>query len=142
MISFDPTETVPDEPMRRLDALFAERLRQVFEWGRNDCVLFGADAVLAQTGTDHAAAWRGTYATSEEAYALLDSLGGLEVLGALAGVSCAPLTAQRGDIGLCVVDDREHLAVCCGPNWLAPGPRGLVALPITVARLAWRVPRG
>jgi len=138
----DPTQTVPDAARAAFDALVASRVRQPFVWGMHDCVLFAADAVAALTGRDHAAEFRGTYHTEEQAKAGLDGMGGLQGCAALAGEPCVPLTAGPGDIGLVSDGARELLGVCTGANWMVPAKYGLAALPLRAARLAWRVARG
>lgn len=127
---------------QRLHALFDSRLRAPFAWGSNDCVLFAADAVKAQTSKDHASAHRGTYADAAGAARVLAALGGLEALGALAGPAIPPLAAALGDVGLAAHEGRELLAVSTGQHWVAPSARGLAVLPMNAARKAWRVSRG
>jgi len=124
---------------QQLDALIASRMAAPFAWGAHDCCLFAADAVLAQTGEDPAAEFRGTYADAREALELLTDLGGLQAVAARAGESIPALCAQVGDIGLVEHDGRELLAVCAGPVWLVPAEQGLAALPIDSATSAWRV---
>lgn len=127
---------------QRLDALVGASLRRPFVWGEHDCCLFAADAVLAITGTDPATGLRGTYRTEAQAQALLQQLGGLQAIGARAGQAVAPLMAQAGDVGLVNDGQRDLLAVCTGPHWLAPCRRGLAVLPFNTASMAWRVPHG
>jgi hypothetical protein len=95
--------------------------------------------VLATTGRDPAAPWRGTYSDALGAARLVQQLGGLPALGDLAGLRIAPLTAGVGDVGLVRADGRELLAVCIGPNWLCPTAQGLGVMPLDAAQLAWRV---
>jgi len=123
----------------RLDALIASRMAEPFAWGTHDCCLFAADAVLAQTGEDPAAEFRGTYASATEAVALLKYLCGLSAVASRAGEPVAALCAQVGDIGLVAHEGRELLGVCAGPVWLVPADHGLAALPIDSATSAWRV---
>jgi hypothetical protein len=123
----------------RLDALIAARMAAPFAWGTHDCCLFAADAVLAQTGVDPAAEFRGMYVDARGAVALLTDLGGLQAVAARAGESIPALCAQVGDIGLVEHEGRELLAVCAGPVWLVPAEQGLTALPIDSATSAWRV---
>ena len=123
----------------RLDALIAARMPAPFAWGTHDCCLFAADAVLAQTGEDPAAEFRGTYADARQALELLTELGGLTAVAGRAGEPVQALCAQVGDIGLVEHDGRELLAVCAGPVWLVPAEQGLAALPIDAATSAWRV---
>ena len=127
---------------QRLDALVSTSLRLPFAWGVHDCCLFAANWVLAATGTDPAADVRGTYSTAAQASALVQRLGGLQALGARAGAAVAPLLAQAGDVGLVHDGERDLLAVCTGPHWVAPTRRGLAVLPFNTATLAWRVNHG
>lgn len=125
----------------RLDATVAEHRRMPFEWGRHDCALFAADCVLSITGRDPADDLRGRYMTEAGAARIIKRAGGLESLGdARLGSRCMLLTAQVGDVGLLVQDGREMFAVCAGQHWLAAArDGGLAVLPLTAARLAWRV---
>lgn len=127
---------------RRFDALVRDRMNRPFAWGTHDCCMWAADCVLAITGTDPAAAYRGSYSTEAEAMALLDSLGGLEAIGAMAGPACPALTARIGDIGIVSGSGAQTLGVCIGTGWLAPAAAGLAHLPLTSARRAWRVSHG
>lgn len=122
-----------------LDQLIAASLRRPFAWGQMDCCLWAADAVLAATGRDLAAGLRGTYASEDEAAAVLERLGGLAAVGALAGPAVPPLAAARGDVGLVEFGGRLSLAVCDGPHWLVAGRRGVVPVPFDAATAAWRV---
>jgi hypothetical protein len=122
-----------------LQALIAERDRASFAWGKNDCGLFAADAVLAITGNDPAADLRGTYDTEQQANALLED--GIIVVGdARFGERIRPSLAQVGDIGLVDTPNGFAFAVCGGSQWLAPARdgRGLARLPFAAAHLAWR----
>lgn len=125
----------------RLRALLRERWAQPFEWGVNDCCLFAADCVLAQTGRDPAAGWRGRYRNAAEAGRLVHRLGGMErMAGAVLGMSLpTPLHARLGDVGLNRASNT--LLVCLGQHWAGPGAQGLRLLPLAGADLAWRVGR-
>ena len=127
----------------RLQACLAQRSALPFTWGSHDCVLFAADCVQACTGTDPAAAMRGTYSDAIGAARLVHELGGLaEIAAAHCGKEVSPTMAQPGDIGLVLNAGRECLAVCTGAVWHVPGGDGLVPLPINNATRAWRVARG
>lgn len=129
----------------RLDALVLVRLRAPFAWGGHDCVLFAADAVLAMTGTDPAAAWRGQWTSAREAFRLLRPLGGLAAAAAGAGLpEVPPRMAQRGDVVLLRAPGRAGsmrgaLGVCLGERIAAPGGRGLVMAGLGEGVRAWRV---
>lgn len=123
----------------RLAGLVAERMAAPFEWGRNDCCLFAADAVFAITGTDPAAALRGVYGDAATGARLLASLGGLSAVAASGcGEEIAPTQARVGDIVLGAID-RECLGVCTGATWHAPSAAGLACAPMASALRAWRV---
>ena len=122
----------------RLSAAFARAHAAKFEWGEFDCCLWAADAVLALTGVDPAAGLRGQYSGPLEAYRVVRSMGGLAGIGSLGGPPIAPLAAMPGDIGLVRVD-KPMLAVCAGAVWMVAATKGLHALPLDAALMAWRV---
>ena len=64
-----------DDWEARLGALIEARSDDCFEWGRNDCALFGADVILAITGDDPGAPFRGAYADAEGAARALREIG-------------------------------------------------------------------
>jgi hypothetical protein len=136
-----PTPRLPDWP-QRLAALVEARRDAPFAWGRHDCGLFAADAVLACTGTDPAAELRGTYATEAEAEAMLAPLGGLyglmRAIEARRGTAMIPpALAQRGDTVMIPVGNELAVGVVLGAEVAVPGPDGLVFLPLADARRAW-----
>ena len=139
----DPATARVEDWRVRFEQLVAERMRTPFDWGSHDCVLWAADAVLAVSGVDLAAEYRGTYGTDAEAMRLLKRKGGLEVLGDLAGERIRPLAAGVGDVGI-VSDEtgREMFGVCAGAAWLVATAEGLGAISLDKARVAWRVRRG
>ena len=141
-MTHDATRTLRDEPRERFDALVRDRMATTFAWGQHDCCLFAADCVLAQTGIDLAADLRGTYTDAMGAARALQFIGGIKAAGDRAGPAIPALAARVGDVGLVMLEDRELLAVCAGPVWLAPAATGLAARPLSGARLAWRVARG
>lgn len=123
-----------------LEALIAARMATPFAWGTHDCCLWAADAVWAQTGTDHAAEFRGTYETAAGALRALEDAGGLAQLGARAGEPVAPLLAHIGDVGLIAMPDgAEVLGVCAGPVWLVAAATGLGVVAFDACRAAWKV---
>ena len=138
-----PTQRLPDwQP--RLAALFAARQAEPFAWGRFDCCLFAADAVLAVTGHDPAAELRGTYATEQEAAHVLRRVGGVAgVAIRRAGPVVVPQLAQPGDVGLSMLDpERPSLAVWGGGAWHAAGTIGLAHVPAEAVVRAWRCTAG
>ena len=127
-----------------LSAFLRDRKDAAFIWGANDCLMFAADAVLALTGFDPAAQWRGRYSTKEEAEALLHEFGGVPGLitkGLGIEGHDKVLKAKRGDVvmvstdaGLAggVIDDR-------GTGIAVPTPEGngWKRLPLSSAVKVW-----
>ncbi len=123
----------------RLAAFGLERERMPFEWGRNDCCLFSADAVLAMTDSDAAHAYRG-YRTALEAQRLLDLHGGARGLATRAwGPSVAPAFAAVGDVVLLMNEGREVLGICNGTNAMSAGAEGTEFIGMEAAVAAWKI---
>ena len=137
---------LPDWPAR-LAAFLEERRAAPFAWGTNDCCLFAADAVLAITGLDLAAKWRGSYLNAAGALkALKDGGGMIKILASV--LPAADLLrnvrqAQRGDVVL-LPSRRDGMRIACGVVDLSgraasPGERGIATLPLRAAIIGWRV---
>lgn len=123
----------------RLSALAHERSERPFEWGVNDCCLFAADAVLAMTGVDHAAGFRG-YDSAAGALRHVEAGGGLEAIATAAlGAPVPAGMAAVGDVVLVTNAGREVLAVCNGTTAISPGETGLTAHAMTAAVVCWKV---
>jgi hypothetical protein len=112
-----------------------------FAWGAHDCVSFAAQWVelaredlspLADLGLTHASAWEAVRAMAGRS--LLEAVNDWGQLTPI-----APSFARRGDIALVDCEDRQCLSVCVGEAAAAPGVTGLVLVPMTAARAAWRV---
>src|ERR1700735_5391711 len=92
------------------------RANEPFAWGAQDCALFAADGVLAITGVDIAADFRGKYDDEASAFAAIKTIAGGSTVED-AAVYCAtkhglpewshPLRAQRGD--LVVLEDAGRI---------------------------------
>jgi hypothetical protein len=133
-----------------LHQFFTARSKMPFAWGTNDCCTFAADAILAMTGTDIAAPFRGKYTD------LASALGAIKAVTKVGKVSsgvahCAtkaglaeltqPAMARRGDLVL--VEDNDtwvagvvHLN---GRNVAVVGKDGVVLKALNTIRRAWRV---
>lgn len=132
---------LPDWP-ERLAALVEARRHAPFQWGVHDCVLWAADAVLACTGQDPAAEWRGRYSTEAEAEAILGGAAGLYGLvrqaeAARGTTQCPNAAAQRGDTALVEHGNTLMMGVVLGELIAVPGVDGLVFVPLAAARRAW-----
>jgi hypothetical protein len=136
-----PTPRLPDWP-ERLAALVEARRDAPFAWGVQDCMIWAADAVLACTGEDPAAPWRGSYATEAEALAIMAGFGGqvpmIEAVQAARGAAECPLPfAQRGDTALVRQGNQLVMAVVLDGMLAAAGDDGLLMLPIDTALRVW-----
>lgn len=96
---------------RRLAATLTDHIRTPSEWGKMDCILRAADAVMAVTGTDLAEDYRGKYSNEIGAAKLLKKLKceNVEQLIQKYFEPVGRLKAQRGD--LVTVEDDGVIAV-------------------------------
>lgn len=113
-----------------------------FAWGRRDCALFAADVVEAMTGVDLAIAYRGTYHDLRSALRRIHpqakSLS--QLVTCALGDPVPAAQARRGDVvGYKHPSAGLALAICTGRTAVAPGPDGLVHIPMAQWRSAWRV---
>lgn len=123
----------------RLEAFARERLAMPFQWGRNDCALFAADAVQAMTGERLLPNMRG-YSDVRGALRLIDGAGGLRSIACYAlGGFVLPAYASVGDVVLVKFGKREALGICNGGTVIGPGPTGMVAIGMDAAVAAWKV---
>ena len=109
----------------RLAAFIEARRNTPFAWGSHDCAMFAGDAVIAITGRDPFAAWRGTY-DCEETGSLVQGGAPLSLIvdGALRAFGAAPVPpemAQRGDVVMLMLGNAETCGVCLGGSVAAPG---------------------
>ena len=112
-----------------------------FEWGKNDCCLFVADAIEHITGNDYAAEYRGTYTTELGAYRSLKKRGDGTVASAWAAhFPEIPVNAMgRGDVALVLVKEEPAVSICFGARLWIVSKQGLITLPRSEAVKAWRV---
>lgn len=128
----------------RLVAHLAEVAVMPFQPGVNDCALFAAGAVAAMTGVDHAAPYRGRYATIEEGLELLRA-DGIEDHVALAAVHLPEIPvsmAQAGDVAAVPVNSGMALGVVQGARvYVLREAGGIGTIGLTRAARAFRVAR-
>jgi hypothetical protein len=118
---------------------FVESRRNMpFEWGKNDCALFAADAVLAMSGRDFATEYRGKYDTETKAKKILVKEG-LENLvdKNLLRYDNIKMTS-RGSVILYEHEVRG-LGICIGSEFVAPGQDGILFFPMDLCLISWRV---
>lgn len=122
----------------RLEAFARERRSMPFAWGANDCCIFAADAVELMTGEILRPDLRGQ--DVRQALATLRAEGGVRgIASSVLGEPVSPLMARIGDVVVIEAGKRESLAICNGGTAIAPGPDGMVAVSMQMARAAWRV---
>lgn len=128
---------------QRLDREIRAAASRVFAWGVFDCVLFPADCVLAMTGHDPAAEWRGRYSDEAGARRLMAEAGGLPGLADRAGLARLPTWrfGRRGDAVLLRVAGNDSLGIVdlSGQSIVAATFRGTVRVPIAKSLQAWRI---
>jgi hypothetical protein len=139
---------------RALHAFLLQRAAVPFQWGVQDCALFAADGILAMTGVDIAAEFRGKYHDQASAMATIEAVTGVKggtVVDAAAWCAARhglkewkhPLMAQRGD--LAVIEDGGNVIAALvhlsGRHYVAAGEAGLKRILLTETRVlrAWKV---
>lgn len=111
-----------------------------FAWGTHDCCTLAADCVLAMTGVDQMAGYRGGYKTAAGATRKLAKAGGMvAAITAELGEPIAPLLAQRGDVVCFSSPLGDTCGVCVGSTIAAAGLDGITHTPMAQAFKAWRV---
>jgi hypothetical protein len=138
-----PTRRISNWPLALAEFIESRRLTP-FKWGEHDCCLFAADAVLAITGIDLAADFRGTYDSAIGANRILNANTDLEALIAThcerVGFAPVPVRfAGRGDIVVVEGEDRHWAGIVLGDTIAGAGETGVVMSPLSAAKRAWRV---
>ena len=114
-----------------------------FVWGEHDCSMFVSNAVLAMTGRDPAAVYRGTYSDAESAQKILEKHGGITGVGDWAfGERVAALMLQRGDVAAIPNGDgQEAIGIVSldGQRVHAIMGEGYGSVPVADALFGWRV---
>lgn len=120
-----------------LAAYLAQKATEPFEYGVNDCCLFGAGAAAAQTGVDNAAAFRGRYSTEIGAARALRRIGAGDIESTFDSFYPERLIgfARRGDL----VFNGEAVGVCIGAVAVFLSDDGYSHVPRAQWRKAWAV---
>lgn len=126
----------------RLAAFVAARRATPFQWGRADCCLSAADAMLAQTGEDFAAPLRG-YANAFGAARRLAALGFASVQDYVASRFARRARPRAGDLviaraGAGKMLDAALIADGRGGAW-HQGEQGLARLALPERATFWSV---
>ena len=119
---------------------------RTFEWGKFDCCMWACDVVLAITGLDVAALFRGQYNSRNSMAKMLKRKGAFSLSSLCGTVARAhrmpeipPLSARRGDLVLVKESGRHSLGVCTGVYVRATAAKGLAYMEQDTWVKAWRV---
>lgn len=127
-------ERLPDWEQRLHDYV-AGLEGSAFSWGRLDCALFAAGAVVAQTGVDFATPFRGRYQTARGSVRALRRFGAGTLEATIdAALPRTPVGyVRRGDL----VMANGIAGVCTGATALFVGDVDGVPGWVTLERGAW-----
>lgn len=132
----------------RLEAHLTSVWNNDFQWGVHDCALFAAGCIEAITGQDVATQFRGTYATEDDAYEVIQTFAGAglhalaeKIADTFKFVEVEANFAQRGDAALCEETERNVLGVIdfSGRSVMIAGIKGVVKRPLSCIKRAWRI---
>lgn len=126
---------------QRLRVYLAEAGRAGFAEGTHDCALFAAGAVLAMTGTDLAAGWRGRYRSTRGGLRVLRRAGYRDHIDLVARHldAVAPAVARPGDLAVISGPAGPVLGLVQGEGIYVLTPAGLGLVPRAAATGAFRV---
>lgn len=126
-----------------LDDFIEAARHRPFAWGVHDCGLFAANWIRQATGVDPAKRWRRRYTTERGAWRVLRNDGLLDMEDVGRAAYGEPMEnarlAGRGDIVSVLSGGLVCLGVHLGHRVVCAGPDGLVFLPVSAIRHAWRV---
>lgn len=129
-----------DWPSRLSDHIEEWRHKK-FEWGKTDCGHFCLHAEKAMCGTSRFEDWIGKYSTHKGLARLMVKKGAND-LAAIFGARLAeiePNKAQRGDFALIDTTLGDALSLVIGDKVAGMSKEGLVFLPLSAAKKAWKV---
>jgi hypothetical protein len=129
----------PDWTQRLYRAVEAKRATP-YAWGLNDCALFAADLICAETGQDFGKPFRGAYADEDGAKAMLAAHGWKDIEAmADALLPRRPERPRRGDVVLHEGPAGAFLGIVWAGGVVGPGPARPVVLPIRTILASWSV---
>ncbi len=109
-------------------AAIDEARERPFVWGESDCCLFAADVVLAMTGEDYAAPYRGKYNSARGSLIALKKYGAGTIEGSLDLIFPRRRCPRRGDVVIVTLDDSPALGICVGAQSAFRTKEGIVLL--------------
>lgn len=126
---------------KRLNDHIEEWRHKKFEWGKADCALFCLYAEQAMCGASRFDDFIGKYRSAAGSVKALLKIGGGDLAASLGArlSEIEPSKAQRGDVALIDTPLGDALSLVVGDKVAAMGPDGLVFLPLSAAKKAWKV---
>ena len=112
--------------------------KKVFQFGKYDCCIFVADAMLAITGIDHMAEYRNKYTTLDEGNSLLQTVGKRSLyrtLTAKFGKAQKGVYGKKGDVAY----HEDCCGLVIGRYAMFIGEKGQVIIPIKSVQRIFKV---
>jgi len=124
----------------RFNDVFEKYQTLPFAYGTADCFTFPADVILAITGQDILAPYRG-YSSKAEAAKLIVTLGGKHQGDAFAVhfPDVHPFFARRGDVGYMDYDGGVATGVFTHQGFTCKSEEGLISVSPERVRKAWKI---
>lgn len=112
-----------------------------YDLGQHDCFLAGMSIADGLTGSGHADAHRGSYATRKGALKQLVKHGhdGVEDFMDSHFTRCGQLAARVGDLGFCRIEKEDHVCWCLGDRFETLTEDGLSVVSREALLQVWAV---
>jgi hypothetical protein len=125
----------------RLNDHIEEWRHKKFEWGKADCALFCLYAEKAICGSSRFDDFIGKYCSAAGSAKALLKIGAGDLATSVGArlTEIEPYKAQRGDVALIDTPTGDALSLVIGDKVAAMGQDGLVFLPLSAAKQAWKV---
>lgn len=125
----------------RLNAHIEEWRHKSFEWGKYDCALFCLYAEKAMYGSSRFEDFVGQYSTDIGSIKALKKFGSGDLIKTVSDrlEEIPVMMANRGDVASIDTPEGDALSLVVGDKVASIGKDGLVFLPLTSAKRAWKV---
>lgn len=125
----------------RLNDHIEEWRHKKFQWGKADCAMFCLHAEIAICGSSRFEDVVGKYRSAAGSIKVLLKIGNGQLANSIADRfdEIKVFKAQRGDLALIDTPQGDALSLVIGDKVAAMGKDGLVFLPLSAAKQAWKV---
>lgn len=125
-----------------LAAFLRREAARPFVVGHADCALFVADWVAIVTGSDPAAALRGTYGSPADAAALHGRRGLAGTVGRCLALAGLRMTRRPdpGDVAVLHAAGEFYCGIRTGRGWMVRADRAVMCIAAPRVIAAWRLP--